>query len=126
MEKQSAVLASLFFMLSIVFGAFGAHALKEVLSPELLQTFEVGVKYQGLFSLATLIIALNADKFSFGIKKITFAMLIGMFLFSFSIFGIVFLKHQGLSVGMLGPITPLGGSISIVSWCILIFRLLKY
>lgn len=126
MEKQSAILSSLFLMLSIVLGAFGAHALKAILSEDLLQTFEVGVRYQSFLALSTLVLALQADRFAFPIKRITQAMLIGMFLFCFSIYGIVALKHAGLTVGFLGPITPIGGTISIVSWCIFIFRLLKY
>lgn len=126
MEKQSAILASLFLMLSIMLGAFGAHALKAILAEDLLQTFEVGVRYQSFLALSTLVIALHADRFSFPIKRITLAMLIGLFLFSFSIYGIVALKHAGLSVGILGPITPIGGAISIISWCVFIFRLLKY
>jgi uncharacterized membrane protein YgdD (TMEM256/DUF423 family) len=126
MEKQSTILASLFLMLSIILGAFGAHALKAVLNEELLQTFEVGVRYQSFLALSTLVLALQTDRFSFSVKRITQAMLLGLFLFSFSIYGIVALKHAGLSVGILGPITPIGGAISIISWCVFIFRLLKY
>ncbi|MFT7050561.1 MAG: uncharacterized membrane protein YgdD (TMEM256/DUF423 family), partial [Psychroserpens sp.] len=37
---------AIFGMLAVVFGAFGAHALKKTLSNEQLQSFEVGVKYQ--------------------------------------------------------------------------------
>ena len=126
MEKQSTILASLFLMLSIILGAFGAHALKAILTEDLLQTFEVGVRYQSFLALSTLVISLQADRFAFPVKRILQAMLIGLFLFSFSIYGIVALKHAGLSVGILGPITPIGGAISIISWCVFIFRLLKY
>jgi uncharacterized membrane protein YgdD (TMEM256/DUF423 family) len=126
MEKQSTILASLFLMLSIILGAFGAHALKAILTVDLLQTFEVGVRYQSFLALSTLVLALHTDRFTFPIKRILQAMLIGLFLFSFSIYGIVALKHAGLSVGILGPITPIGGAISIISWCVFIFRLLKY
>lgn len=115
-------------MLSIVFGAFGAHALKDVLDSSQLQTFEVGVRYQGFLSMGVLLLALNADRFTFGIKSILWAMLIGMFLFCFSIYGLVLGRHfiDPNSFSFLGPITPLGGSISIISWCLLLFRLLKY
>ncbi|MFM6946020.1 MAG: DUF423 domain-containing protein [Flavobacteriales bacterium] len=126
MEKQSVILSSLFLMLSIVLGAFGAHALKAILTEDLLQTFEVGVRYQSFLALSTLVLSLQADRFNFSVKRITQAMLVGLFLFSFSIYGIVALKHLGLSVGILGPITPIGGAISIISWCVFIFRLLKY
>lgn len=128
MEKQTTLFSGLFIMLSIVFGAFGAHALKEVLEPAQLQTFEVGVRYQGFLSMGVLLLALNADRFSFEMKKILWAMLFGMILFCFSIYGLVLGHHfiDPKAFGFLGPITPIGGSISIISWCLFLFRLLKY
>jgi uncharacterized membrane protein YgdD (TMEM256/DUF423 family) len=128
MEKQTTLFSGLFIMLSIVFGAFGAHALKEILEPAQLQTFEVGVRYQGFLSMGVLLLALNADRFSFEMKKILWAMLIGMILFCFSIYGLVLGRHfiDPKAFGFLGPITPIGGAISIISWCLLLFRLLKY
>jgi uncharacterized membrane protein YgdD (TMEM256/DUF423 family) len=128
MEKQTTLFSGLFIMLSIVFGAFGAHALKEILEPAQLQSFEVGVRYQGFLSMGVLLLALNADRFSFEMKKILWAMLVGMILFCFSIYGLV-LGRQFIdpkAFGFLGPITPIGGAISIISWCLLLFRLLKY
>lgn len=128
MEKQTTFLAGLFLMLSIVFGAFGAHALKAILPTEQLQTFEVGVRYQGFLSMGVLILALNYNRFGFKIKRLLWFMLIGMFLFSFSIYGLVLCKQflPAFPSGILGPITPLGGAISIISWCVFLFRLLKY
>lgn len=128
MEKQTTFFSGLFIMLSIVFGAFGAHALKEILEPTQLQTFEVGVRYQGFLSLGVLLLALNIDRFTFQMKKILWAMLIGMILFSFSIYGLVLGRHfiDVKAFGFLGPITPIGGAISIISWCLFLFRLLKY
>jgi uncharacterized membrane protein YgdD (TMEM256/DUF423 family) len=128
MEKQTAFFSALFIMLSVIFGAFGAHALKEILEPSALQTFEVGVRYQGFLSMGVLLLALNADRFEHSIKKILWAMLIGMLLFCFSIYGLVLGRHfiYENAFSFLGPITPIGGAISIISWCVLLFRLLKY
>ncbi|MEN9968463.1 MAG: hypothetical protein RIR94_641 [Bacteroidota bacterium] len=128
MEKQTTFLAGLFIMLSIVFGAFGAHALKDLLAPSQLQTFEVGVRYQSLLSMGVLILAINKQRFDFPMKRILWAMLIGMFLFSFSIYGLVLGRYfiDANAFRFLGPITPIGGAISIISWCIFLFRLLKY
>ena len=128
MEKQTTFLAGLFIMLSIVFGAFGAHALKEMLAPSQLQTFEVGVRYQGFLSMGVLILAINRQRFDFPMKRILWPMLIGMFLFSFSIYGLVLGPHflGANALRFLGPVTPIGGAISIISWCIFLFRLLKY
>ena len=45
------LMGALFGLLSVIFGAFGAHALKKKLTPELLQSFETGVKYQKYHAL---------------------------------------------------------------------------
>ncbi len=115
-------------MLSIVFGAFGAHALKAILEPAQLATFEVGVSYQGFLSMGVFILSLNSQRLAFPMKGILWAMLIGMFLFSFSIYGLVLGRHffGTDSFAFLGPVTPIGGAISIFSWCVFLFRLLKY
>ncbi|MEY5000522.1 MAG: hypothetical protein RLZZ211_558 [Bacteroidota bacterium] len=128
MEKQTTFFAGLMIMLSIVFGAFGAHALKAILEPAQLQTFEVGVRYQGFLSMGVLLLSLNSRRFAFGVQRICWAMLIGMFLFCFSIYGLVLGQHffGASSFRFLGPITPIGGAISIISWCVFLFRLLKY
>jgi uncharacterized membrane protein YgdD (TMEM256/DUF423 family) len=128
MEKQTTFLAGLMLMLSIVFGAFGAHALKEVLAPAQLETFEVGVRYQGFLSMGVLILALNSQRFAFRCIRICWAMLIGMLLFCFSIYGLVLGAYffDASTVRFLGPVTPIGGAISIIAWCVFLFRLLKY
>lgn len=115
-------------MLSIVFGAFGAHALKEIFEPAQLATFEVGVRYQGFLSMGVLFLSLSSSRFVFPMKGILWAMLIGMILFCFSIYGLVLGRHfiDPKAFGFLGPITPIGGAISIISWCVFLFRLLKY
>jgi uncharacterized membrane protein YgdD (TMEM256/DUF423 family) len=128
MEKQTTFLAGLLIMLSIVFGAFGAHALKAILEPAQLATFEVGVRYQGFLSMGVFILSLNDKRLAFPMKGILWTMLIGMFLFSFSIYGLVLGRHffGTDSFAFLGPVTPIGGAISIISWCVFLFRLLKY
>lgn len=115
-------------MLSIVFGAFGAHALKELLAPAQLATFEVGVRYQGFLSMGVLVLSMSRQRLAFSMNGILWAMLIGMFLFSFSIYGLVLGRHfyGPDAFSFLGPVTPIGGTISIISWCVFLFRLLKY
>ncbi len=128
MEKQTTFFASLMIMLAIVFGAFGAHALKDVLTSSQLQSFEVGVRYQGFLSMGVLVLSLNSERFAYPIKGILLSMLIGMFLFCFSIYGLVLgrLLISPNAFSFLGPVTPFGGTISIISWCVFLFRLIKY
>ena len=56
MNKTILVIASLFGLLSIAFGAFGAHSLKALISVESLQTFETGIRYQMYHTLVLLFV----------------------------------------------------------------------
>ena len=112
-------------MVSIVLGAMGAHALKNILEESSFNSFEVAVRYQGFLSMGIFIISLNADRFSFPLKRILMAMFMGMLLFCVSIYLLVTFKTLHLSTGFIGPITPIGGAITIISWCVFLYRLIK-
>jgi uncharacterized membrane protein YgdD (TMEM256/DUF423 family) len=126
-HKRSLVLGAIFALLAVVLGAFGAHALKQVLSPELLQTFETGVRYQFYHSFALLICGIvyvyNPSK-ALHIASNLFAA--GIVLFSGSIYALVMLKSQG-KVGLagLGILTPIGGLMFISAWFFFILSVVK-
>ena len=61
MERKIVRIAAILGMLAIIFGAFGAHALKKVLTVEQLVTFETGVKYQMYHALLLLFVGLSAQ-----------------------------------------------------------------
>ena len=125
MQKQVVFLSGLFIMLSIVLGAMGAHALKQVLDPESFNSFEVAVRYQGFLSMGIFILALNYDRFFFPMKRILGAMIIGMLLFCVSIYLLVAFKTLHYPISFIGPFTPIGGAISIISWLIFLTRLIR-
>ena len=116
MNKKIILTALFFGFISIVLGAYGAHALKKVFTPELLASFEVGVRYlmyQGLFLLfvGTSKMLLPEQK-----KIVFYLTLFGTILFSGSIFLLSLSSSMGLNFKFLGPITPLGGLLIIASW----------
>lgn len=122
MYKQAVVAAAIFGMLAVVLGAFGAHALKEKLEPELLNTFETGVKYQMYHAIALLGVGLAfAHLPSAWVARASLMFIIGIVLFSGSIYALVAMKHAG-SVGLkgFGIITPIGGVFLILGWLMLL------
>jgi len=125
MQKQVVFYSGIAIMVSIVLGAMGAHALKNILEESSFNSFEVAVRFQGFLSMGIFIISLNADRFSFPLKRILMAMFIGMLLFCVSIYLLVTFKTLHLSTGFIGPITPIGGAITIISWCVFLYRLIK-
>lgn len=113
------ITASIFGLLSIIFGAFGAHALKKILSEEQLHSFEVGVKYQMYHAIVLLILGLN---YAFTTPAIYWCFTLGTVLFSFSIYGLVLSDAKGKKLRFLGPVTPLGGLLLVIGWLLLLIN----
>ena len=112
-------------MLSVILGAFGAHAFKKILSVERLTSFETGVKYQMYHALLLLIIGFFL-KFDTGTEKwASWCIILGVLLFSFSIYFLSFQEVLGVNLKFLGPITPLGGLLMITGWALLILIFIK-
>ena len=124
MNNKLVSIAALLALLAVILGAFGAHTLKELLAPNNLNSFETGVRYQFYHAIALLIIGLNTDKLK-ATKLIANLMIIGILCFSFSIYLLSIQGLIGVKLSFLGPITPLGGLILIVSWTLLLFKNLK-
>ncbi|WP_326980902.1 DUF423 domain-containing protein [Chryseobacterium sp. MYb264] len=125
MKTITLVFGAVYGMLSVILGAFGAHALKKILSVERLESFETGVRYQ-MYAAFFLLIAGYILKFDTSSQKwISILMIAGTMLFSFSIYLLSLQDYLGANLKFLGPITPLGGLFMIVSWLMLIFYFVK-
>lgn len=110
-------------LLSVLLGAYGAHALKSIVQPNQLQTFETGVRYQMIHALALVGLALYGDvKQQLGFEKkqllwVARFFIVGIFLFSGSLYGLVLLSNSTNGLArILGPITPLGGLSFMLGW----------
>lgn len=119
MKKQHTLLSgAILGFLSVALGAFGAHALKPLLS-ELgrIETFELAVRYQFFHALALLIIGLLQQHTSELKLNYSAALLsIGVFIFSGSLYLLSFMNNSAL-----GMITPIGGFCLLAGWATLIF-----
>lgn len=125
MKTITLIFGAAYGMLSVILGAFGAHALKKILSVERLESFETGVRYQ-MYAAFFLLIAGYILKFDTSSQKwISLLMITGTLLFSFSIYGLSMQDYFGMNLKFLGPVTPLGGLLMIVSWAMLIFYFAK-
>ena len=125
MKTITLIIGAFYGLMSVVLGAFGAHALKKVLSPARLESFETGVRYQMYASFFLLIVGYIL-KFETGLEKwIAILMIAGVFLFSVSIYFLSFQEVWNTSLKFLGPITPLGGLLMIISWGMLIYYFAK-
>ena len=125
MKTITLIFGAVYGLLSVILGAFGAHALKKILSVERLESFETGVRYQ-MYAAFFLLIVGYILKFDTSSQKwISIFMIAGTILFSFSIYFLSLQDYLGANLKFLGPITPLGGLLMILSWAMLILYFAK-
>ena len=111
-DRRFFALGATFAMLGVAAGAFGAHALRGRLSPEMLAVFETGVRYQLVHALALLAVAWAATRWdSPAIAAAGWLFAVGIVLFSGSLYALCITGARGL-----GAVTPLGGLAFIAGW----------
>lgn len=122
MHKSFLTLAAVLGALAVIFGAFGAHAIRSELSPDAYQVYETAVRYQFYHVLALLLLGwmyLQHPRKSLYVSGIFFSF--GILLFCGSLYLITFLKYRNLPVSTgVGILTPLGGLCFIIGWISLI------
>lgn len=125
MKTLTLIIGAVYGVLSVILGAFGAHAFRKILSPERLESFETGVRYQMYAAFFLLFVGWILKFETKSENWISWLMIIGAFLFSVSIYFLAFQDVWGTNLKFLGPITPLGGVLMIVSWVMLIFYFVR-
>jgi uncharacterized membrane protein YgdD (TMEM256/DUF423 family) len=129
MHKAFLLVASIFGFLAVAFGAFGAHALRQRLSPDMLNVFEIGVRYQMYHVFALMAVAAALTQFGPGgaragasagaLRLLTiggWSFVAGVLIFSGSLYALAL-----TGTGMFGAITPIGGLGLLVGWACLAF-----
>jgi uncharacterized membrane protein YgdD (TMEM256/DUF423 family) len=108
-------------LLGVAFGAFGAHALRSRLSPEMLAVYHTGVEYQFYHALALLAVGLLAlQRCPPGLPLAGWCFATGVLLFSGSLYLLALTGTRWL-----GAITPFGGLLFLVGWGALIWSVLR-
>ena len=105
--------------LAVAFGAFGAHGLEKMVTPERLMTWEKGVRYQMYHALALFIISWALVQYPEQAKTLinaAWAFIIGIIFFSGSLYFLVLTGTLKLGPINLGYITPLGGVAFVLGW----------
>lgn len=125
MNKKIIATGLIFGIFSIVLGAFGAHALKKMLSIEQLSSFETGVRYLMYHSLFLLFIGNNSLATEKVLKSVYLLTVFGTILFSGSLFLLTTTAVTGVGFKFLGPVTPIGGLLLIMAWFWLFINILK-
>lgn len=112
MERVFAVLGAASALVAVGAGAFGAHALRGRLTPDLLAVFETGVRYQMYHALGLLFVAWAATRWPVGpVRAAGWLFVAGTVVFSGSLYALALSGVRGL-----GAVTPLGGLAFLAGW----------
>ena len=125
MNKTILAVGILLGTTAIIFGAFGAHGLENLLEASQLDTFETGVKYQMYHALFLLLLGqlkIITTKF----QKLVFLLtVIGVVFFSFSIYFLATNSLTAFDFRVIGFVTPIGGLCLILAWMLLGYGILR-
>ncbi|MCW5908302.1 MAG: DUF423 domain-containing protein [Chitinophagales bacterium] len=126
MQKIFLIIAALAGLISVVLGAFGAHGLKPLLSPDHLAMWEKGVQYQVYHTLAIFMcyLFLKKEHSSF-IRNAAICFALGIMCFSGSLYLLSTRELTGIPALILGPVTPIGGFFFIAGWGLVLVQALK-
>jgi uncharacterized membrane protein YgdD (TMEM256/DUF423 family) len=125
MSRRFYIAGFAFGLVGVILGAFATHGLKPQISPEALDSFETGVKYQIYHALLLLVLG-NCKQNNPKVLKIAFYLLVfGIILFSGSIFLLSTNALTNFDFRISGLVTPLGGSLLIFCWAILLIYSFK-
>lgn len=125
MNRKFIVTASIFGIIAVILGAFGAHGLKSQISMSDLENWKTGVNYQ-FYHIFALLYLSTVSRFGNRFINLAYcAFTAGIILFSGSLYLLATRSITGMEVGLLGPITPIGGLMFILGWIFLLLSAIK-
>lgn len=127
MHKGYLKTTALLGALSVMLGAFAAHGLKNVASPDDIRIFQLGVQYQFYHVFALLAVGILYGTFRKNtLRWAGIFFILGIIFFSGSLYLMTWMKISGFSeIKWIGPITPLGGTCFIAGWILLFVSLAR-
>ena len=121
MYKTGLIIGSFYCLLTVILGAFGAHVLKDSLDEYGQSIYNKAVLYQMFHGIGILVVSIISNSFNeLNFSIVIWLFTIGVLIFSGSLYMLAITKAKWF-----GMITPIGGSLFIVGWLILIIKLLK-
>jgi len=121
MNKRLIITASVFGILAVILGAFGAHALKSLLDPAGLEVWKTAVSYHFYHTLALLFVSILPASNGKVANMAAWFFSLGILFFSGSLYLISAKEILNITqLSVLGPLTPIGGLFFILGWFSLI------
>ena len=126
MNKRIIITASLFGILAVILGAFGAHGLRGKIDANELQTWETAVQYHFYHVLALLFLS-TFSRFKCRLINLSYwSFCLGIILFSGSLYVLAAKDILGITqTSFIGPVTPIGGLFFIIGWTTLLLAAIR-
>lgn len=125
MKKVILITACIFGFLAVALGAFGAHGLEKLVTPDAVSTFEIGVRYQMYHAFFLFVLGILPG-ITPKVQRITYwLVLIGVVFFSFSIYLLAINSIMSFDFKTIGFITPIGGTLLLGAWGYLGYQVYK-
>ncbi|VAV83475.1 FIG00018398: hypothetical regulator [hydrothermal vent metagenome] len=125
MNKKILIAGSVLGFLAVVLGAFAAHGLENSITKDAIETFQTGVRYQMYHAIVLLFVGgttlLNAKTK----KWMYYFVVLGVLLFSGSIYGLATNELTSFDFKTIGFVTPIGGLLLIISWVLMLIDFIK-
>lgn len=116
-KKLWLIISSVSGFTAVSIGAFGAHGLRETLSPQMLEVYKTGVLYQLIHSVVLLALTLNTV---IKAKLPSIFFLLGIIMFSFSLY-----IYSTSGIRLFAMITPIGGFCFLIGWLLIIYEAIR-
>ncbi|WP_299102291.1 DUF423 domain-containing protein [uncultured Winogradskyella sp.] len=125
MNKKLLITGSFLGILGIILGAWAAHGLEKLVDENAVKSFETGVRYQMYHSFLFLILG-STNFINLRAKKaVFFLVILGVFLFSGSIYGLSTNTIYSFNFKIFAILTPFGGLSLIIGWIVMLIGILK-
>ena len=121
MDRFFFIAGAIAAFVGVALGAFGAHSLRTRLTPEMLNIFEVGVRYQMYHALGLIAVAWAITRWpEASLNAAGWAFIVGIVIFSGSLYLLSITDTRWL-----GAITPIGGLAFLLGWAILVWSVAR-
>jgi uncharacterized membrane protein YgdD (TMEM256/DUF423 family) len=117
MKNKIVTIGAVFGFLGVALGAFGAHLLKNTLTPELMESYKTGIQYQLIHAVVLISIGFSGLQKYY---KAAFFFIAGIILFSFSLY-----VYTIFNLKIAAMFAPFGGASLMIGWIILIIYSMK-
>ncbi len=126
MNKKILIVGSVLGFLAVVLGAFAAHGLENSITKDAIETFQTGVRYQMYHAIVLLFVGGTTFLSAKTKKWMYYFVVLGVLLFSGSIYGLATNKLTSFDFKTIGFVTPIGGLFLIISWVLMLIDFIKF